>query len=679
MLRPMLVLLAVAGCDWRPERGNAVATPPEQLYLDMPDQTLPSAVVGEQYDAVIQVTGGSPPYTFAEIEPPPGGLSLTSDGHLRGRIAQAGAYTFSVLAVDGQGRSKLARITLTAVLEPLLVGCGETIDGRFVGSAMGPGGNPELAELDALAWIAVDLPDELVTRVDLTFRNAAPATLYVEQPNELLGSWDIEDLYVAKAVESGVTSVVTIDAGTDPSLTGFATQTLLPMVLVGQATGGWELTVECSDGPVFTTLLQYPSELGAEFLYDFDVYGADNAVTRIWTEDRLPRWILWDEATGIVTSESGLAEAPGTWEITIQAETADGRRRRERAVFGVYDVRTVPCGGRVDLTVDESYFDGEFTGYYDPKGYDVFRVDLADQRPSSITLGATGSDSHYLGLAEPNPDWLKFYGGAERVYLDGETSLYVEPRTYPASHHYADQGELFFSAASTGTDLDGVEVYVECDFTPLPDLAALPVFAPLQVVDLPLDAIGGEPPYTWSATGLPVGLALQRDGRLTGSTSQVGTFPVTLTVTDKNGLRGSRDYDLRVGSDDACLGHKRVYCGDSLSNEFTVPYYSDDGSKDSTRTFCIIDDSDRSIGIELYSEEGQYRVDIADPGIDDPDDVVSPSRSTYVAFVDRNAVEGVSIDPFSWPDIDDYQNLPIFVTLRAYDPGGWTAHFVCTP
>lgn len=673
----MLVWVTLAGCHR--DRGEGYVTPPERLYLTVADQTLASAVVGERYDAVIAASGGNPPYVFSAVQDPPGGLTLTADGHLKGRIAQAGSTTFQVLVSDAMGRSKIALITVNAVLEPLVVQCGETVSGRFTDDAMGPGGMPDLAVLDGLAWLAVDLPDEPVTRVDLTFDNDASSVLYVEQPNELLGSWDITNHYVAKAVDATAPSTVSIDAGTDPSLTGFATQELLPMVLVGQSTGDWSVSVECSDGPVFTTLLQYPTEQGTPFLYDFDVYGSDNTVARIWTDDPLPRWMVWDEVTGIVTSDSGLAEQPGTWEITIQAETPDGRHREERAIFGVYDVREVPCGGRIDLTVDEGYFDGEFTGYYDPKGFDVFRVDLAGRAPSSILLSATGSDGHYLGLADPAPDWLKFYGGAERVYVEGPASIVVEPRTYPASHHYADEGELFFSAASIGSILDGVELSVECDDTPLPDLAAFPVLAPLDAIDLPLDAIGGEPPYAWGATGLPAGLQLQRDGRLTGTTSITGTFPVTLTVTDKNDAQGSRTYDLRVGSDDACLGFKRVYCGDSISNEFTEAYYNDSGSKESTRTFCYVDDSDRTLGIELYSDDGQYRVDVADPGVDDPDQVTDAAHSTYVAFVDRGAVEGVSLDSFSWPNLDDYQGLPVFVTLRAYDPGEWTAHFVCTP
>ena len=94
------------------------------------------------------------------------------------------------------------------------------------------------------------------------------------------------------------------------------------MVLVAQSPGDWALTVACTDGPVFVDLAQYPTELGQPLLYDYQVYG-DNAGIRIWTEDPLPDWMIWDEATGVIT---GTAEEPGAWEFTVIAESVVGPR-----------------------------------------------------------------------------------------------------------------------------------------------------------------------------------------------------------------------------------------------------------------------------------------------------------------------------------------------------------------
>lgn len=48
-------------------------------------------------------------------------------------------------------------------------------------------------------------------------------------------------------------------------------------------------------------------------------------------------------------------------------------------------------------------------------------------------------------------------------------------------------------------------------------------------------AIGGTPPYTWSATGLPTGLSINSStGLISGTPTAAGTFNATITVTDDN-------------------------------------------------------------------------------------------------------------------------------------------------
>ncbi|MFC5730230.1 MULTISPECIES: ExeM/NucH family extracellular endonuclease [Nocardioides] len=50
--------------------------------------------------------------------------------------------------------------------------------------------------------------------------------------------------------------------------------------------------------------------------------------------------------------------------------------------------------------------------------------------------------------------------------------------------------------------------------------------------NITLQASGGTPPLSWSATGLPPGVTLATDGALTGTPTTEGTYPVTATVTD---------------------------------------------------------------------------------------------------------------------------------------------------
>jgi hypothetical protein len=65
-----------------------------------------------------------------------------------------------------------------------------------------------------------------------------------------------------------------------------------------------------------------------------------------------------------------------------------------------------------------------------------------------------------------------------------------------------------------------------------------------------LQAAGGAPPYTWSATAgsLPAGLNFGGDGKIAGTPTAAGTFNFTATVSDANGVRATKDFTLTVAA-----------------------------------------------------------------------------------------------------------------------------------
>jgi len=63
-----------------------------------------------------------------------------------------------------------------------------------------------------------------------------------------------------------------------------------------------------------------------------------------------------------------------------------------------------------------------------------------------------------------------------------------------------------------------------------------------------LSASGGAGPYSFTATGLPGGLALSNAGTLSGTPSGAGQFNFTVMAADTNGYLGSRAYSLVVSN-----------------------------------------------------------------------------------------------------------------------------------
>lgn len=63
-------------------------------------------------------------------------------------------------------------------------------------------------------------------------------------------------------------------------------------------------------------------------------------------------------------------------------------------------------------------------------------------------------------------------------------------------------------------------------------LANLPDGVVGQPYSVQCSAVGGVPPYVWTATGLPAGLTMTPGGLLSGTPTVSGTVSITLSVTD---------------------------------------------------------------------------------------------------------------------------------------------------
>ncbi len=77
---------------------------------------LPRAVIGQWYTALLDVSGGLPPYTWSATGLPDG-MSLTVDGTLQGMPSQVGSWIFSTSVTDSRGSMDDATLLLEVMEE----------------------------------------------------------------------------------------------------------------------------------------------------------------------------------------------------------------------------------------------------------------------------------------------------------------------------------------------------------------------------------------------------------------------------------------------------------------------------------------------------------------------------------------------------------------------------------
>ncbi|NJC74194.1 prepilin-type N-terminal cleavage/methylation domain-containing protein [Planosporangium thailandense] len=76
--------------------------------------------------------------------------------------------------------------------------------------------------------------------------------------------------------------------------------------------------------------------------------------------------------------------------------------------------------------------------------------------------------------------------------------------------------------------------------------ADLPGEVDVQISTVTITASGGAPPLTFSATGLPDGLAMASNGQITGTPTRGGAFDVTAIATDGFGNTGSTSFTWTI-------------------------------------------------------------------------------------------------------------------------------------
>jgi len=110
-----LLLFTACGSIAAPATHNSATSPALTLSA-----TLPSGTMGSTYNAVIGVSGGTPPYAFslASGQLPTGVLLGNSTGALSGTPSETGTFNFSILVSDSKDQSQQASLEITVASAP---------------------------------------------------------------------------------------------------------------------------------------------------------------------------------------------------------------------------------------------------------------------------------------------------------------------------------------------------------------------------------------------------------------------------------------------------------------------------------------------------------------------------------------------------------------------------------
>jgi hypothetical protein len=655
MRAQLFVLIAVVACNREPA--------PE-----ITTSTLDPAVVGEVYTARLAADGGEGPLRWTLLDGElPEGLVFNPAGAISGVPARAGDASVTVQVQDARERVSTADLDLSVIYSASAIPCGESLSGRFSAAAF-VDFDLDLELVDGYAWVQIPLPLDDTTRVELfgTFDEAFFGVVYLGLPGTRPGDTDLDhyDFPTFLFDSDGLT----LDLGTSPSLQEYAAigDALTVLFAVDRATD-WTLTTACSNGPIFRDLLFLPTRLGDDIEINYSVEGGleDQLTTRIWTDDPLPDWLTWDESTGLLT---GLPPEAGVWEYTVFAEDDEGRVREEHSGFGVYEPIDLACGESFEVQLQEMYYEGELYSYYDPRGYAVIRTPM-DEAVSLVGATLTGGTAMNLGFASPASTTPYYAGGASTSTNNGSTlGVVIDPRSWPSIQDYQAVDDEVYTIVYSRSGTPPMTVQVDCESSPRPAVAALPVLPVGTELAVTLEAIGGLGEVDWSAAGLPAGVSLSADGELASVDAIAGTTPVDLTVTDAEGASSTTSYDLHVGWDAACVGAPLLACGASTSGTFVEAFGQPE-------TLCLGDAANAHGRLRLTTEAGdgaRISTSYVNPGQDARTGVAS---SATLASPGEPAT--LVIGETSSVPIEAWTDLPVFIRVRGFDPGDWSVALQC--
>ena len=274
-------------------------------------------------------------------------------------------------------------------------------------------------------------------------------------------------------------------------------------VVVTDSTGGSAsaqvlLTVNSASLAITTVTPLFAGTVGVAYSQTFQATGGTQPYTWAITSGSAAPLTL-NSTSGALT---GTPTAQGTLNFTVQVKDSSTPAQT--------------ASGQFSISVD-----------YPP-------LVISNASLPSASLGVPYSQSLSAGGGLAPYNWTILSGAVPGLSIDASSGLLSGTPTTAGT--YSTKIQVVDSAASPQHTASRT-----FSITVSPAALTITTQSPLSggtagvAYSQPLAALGGAAPYTWSATGLPSGLAIDpNSGTISGTPAAAGTFQVPVTVTDSN-------------------------------------------------------------------------------------------------------------------------------------------------
>ncbi len=534
--------------------------------------SLPSGTAGTPYSQPVTVTGGLAPYFFAITggNLPPG-LSLSSGGVILGTPTTGGNYPFAVRVIDqtGAGDSRSLSIAINQNLSILTNSFSPGVEGaNYAESVIAQGGFPPyrfslvgdpppgmtmllngfFSGTPSRAGsytvrVRVDDSGEGSATKDIPFTvNAGVRIATTALPNATVGN----DYSQTLTATGGETPYIWSALGALPTGLSLATNGVLsgrPLSAVTQSitvqvrdsrgatdTRSLPLTIApASSTPQITTTALPPGTVGSAYSQTLNATGGQTPYTWSLTGNPPPGLSL-NATTGALT---GTPTQAGTFSLPVQ----------------VRDAANATANATLSLLINPTAALQITTA----------TLPIATQNaPYSQQLAASGGQTPYT--------WSLVEGSVSGLTLNALGLLAGTP-TQTGTFTLRVQVRDTAGTTASRTFMLQVQSVLQITTTTLPGAT---LNTPYQTS---LAAAGGTQPYSWStSSALPPGVTLSPEGVLSGTPTQAGSFPLSITVRDALQASSSATLSLTVGANLQILttAIPAAVPGNSYSTGFTA-------------------------------------------------------------------------------------------------------------